>query len=558
MNAPIRSAEFIGSIGVVANLALYNTPIKGAQALDALHYLGLSSIRTTLSSGLLQAGSVADRMALAGVRLDVLMGSARPLAESLGYATTFARAHPNSLVVLEGPNEINNWPIAYNGLTGVKAAIAFTNALAAGAAGDPALAGAAIYDFTGSWRTAETSADAAGFTNIHPYPQRGAQPFDWLKQAVQGAAVLGKGLVITEAGYTTATGQSAFEGVDPQTQAKLTLNLLADARLLGASRTFLYQLGDMGAAGSADSGFGLFNAQLQAKPVATAIHNLTAILADPGGQAGSFATHGLDYTLSGLPAGAHSLLAEKSNGTYELLVWAEPGIWDEAADRPIAAARAEVTVRLGGSAWMAIYDPLVSANPLASATGSSIAVSVSDHVMVVEISGLAPGPVVRPATFDPAILLNGTTGADRLVGGNNDDVLAGMPGNDTLLGGAGDDRLIGGLGADELWGGAGADRFVLQQSGQSSLKAMDTIRDFSPGEGDRIDLSAADAEISVTGNQAFRLGGSSFTKVAGELIQFDTAAGLSVQGDVDGDGRADFALLLAGSHAPLGADAFVL
>jgi len=178
--------------------------------------------------------------------------------------------------------------------------------------------------------------------------------------------------------------------------------------------------------------------------------------------------------------------------------------------------------------------------------------------MVVEISGLAPGPVVRPATFDPAILLNGTTGADRLVGGNNDDVLAGMPGNDTLLGGAGDDRLIGGLGADELWGGAGADRFVLQQSGQSSLKTMDTIRDFSPGEGDRIDLSAVDAEISVTGNQAFRLGGSSFTKVAGELIQFDTATGLSVQGDVDGDGRADFALLLAGSHAPLGADAFVL
>jgi hypothetical protein len=152
MNAPIRSAEFIGSIGVVANLALYNTPIKGAQALDALHYLGLSSIRTTLSSGLLQAGSVADRMALAGVRLDVLMGSARPLAESLGYATTFARAHPNSLVALEGPNEINNWPIAYNGLTGVKAAIAFTNALAAGAAGDPALAAAAIYDSTGSSR----------------------------------------------------------------------------------------------------------------------------------------------------------------------------------------------------------------------------------------------------------------------------------------------------------------------------------------------------------------------------------------------------------------------
>jgi len=324
------------------------------------------------------------------------------------------------------------------------------------------------------------------------------------------------------------------------------------------TRTFLYQLADSGQTGSFDAGAGLFDAQLKAKPVATAIHNLTTILADPSGSAASFAPHALDYRLSGLPAGAHSLLVEKSDGTYELLVWAEPDIWDEAADRPIAAPAAQVTLQLGGSARLAVYDPLVSATALASTTGPAISLAVSDHVMVVEIAGLAPGTVVQPAVRDVALGLNGTVGDDLLVGGNNEDVLAGMPGNDTLRGGAGDDRLIGGLGTDQLWGGSGADLFVLQSAAQSTLKQLDVIRDFSLAEGDRIDLSQVDANTRLVGNQSFTLAGSSFGRVAGQLVQADTAAGLLVQGDVDGDGKADMALLLAGIHAPLTVDAFVL
>ena len=40
------------------------------------------------------------------------------------------------------------------------------------------------------------------------------------------------------------------------------------------------------------------------------MHNLTAILADPGAAAAGFAPQALDYTLSGMPVGAHSLLLE--------------------------------------------------------------------------------------------------------------------------------------------------------------------------------------------------------------------------------------------------------
>ena len=75
---------------------------------------------------------------------------------------------------------------------------------------------------------------------------------------------------------------------------------------------------------------------------------------------------------------------------------------------------------------------------------------------------------------------------------------------------------------------------------------------------DRIDLSALDANVRVAGNQAFFLGGSTFTKKAGELIQVATADGLVLHGDMNGDGRADFGMLLAHQTAALVAADFVL
>jgi YD repeat-containing protein len=57
----------------------------------------------------------------------------------------------------------------------------------------------------------------------------------------------------------------------------------------------------------------------------------------------------------------------------------------------------------------------------------------------------------------PPIVLNGTGGKDKLVGGAGDDILDGKAGNDTLEGGAGNDQLFGGTGGDTLDGGAGDD-----------------------------------------------------------------------------------------------------
>ena len=145
--------------------------------------------------------------------------------------------------------------------------------------------------------------------------------------------------------------------------------------------------------------------------------------------------------------------------------------------------------------------------------------------------------------FDDRLIGDGA--ANILNGGAGNDRLEGGAGNDILRGDAGADRLEGGLGRDILTGGAGADSFVFTRLADSTPAAAgrDVITDFTRSQGDRIDLSAIDANTTLAGNQAFAfIGSDRFSKTAGELRIHQTATSTLVQADVDGDGRADFAI----------------
>jgi len=143
------------------------------------------------------------------------------------------------------------------------------------------------------------------------------------------------------------------------------------------------------------------------------------------------------------------------------------------------------------------------------------------------------------------------SGDDTLITGKGDDMLRGNAGLDTLDGGGGDDQMFGGEGGDEIRGGRGAD--VVTGGGGSDVfqfatakeadpdTGRDLIRDFETGV-DRIDLSDIDADVNLDGNQAFDFVGSAkFSSAAGELRYYKGV----VSGDVDGDGRADFAIEIA-------------
>ena len=136
-------------------------------------------------------------------------------------------------------------------------------------------------------------------------------------------------------------------------------------------------------------------------------------------------------------------------------------------------------------------------------------------------------------------MILGSADDNALSGNLGDDSLDGRDGDDVLSGGAGADVLTGGLGADMLTGGAGADRFVFV----ATSGGVDVITDFASGL-DIIDLTAIDADLATAGDQAFAfIGSAAFSMVAGELRLSTPAAGQALlEGDVDGDGLADFAV----------------
>ncbi|WP_324045629.1 retention module-containing protein [Aeromonas caviae] len=120
-----------------------------------------------------------------------------------------------------------------------------------------------------------------------------------------------------------------------------------------------------------------------------------------------------------------------------------------------------------------------------------------DHALTLRAESSLGGGTLSSAT--ETITIHSQSGHD-LLGSDQGDWLFGSSGNDRLLGGMGDDVLRGGQGNDILTGGAGSDLFVWGSGdeGTTASPAIDTITDFRPQEGDRIDL--ADLLKGVTDN----------------------------------------------------------
>src|ERR1700730_5212614 len=135
-------------------------------------------------------------------------------------------------------------------------------------------------------------------------------------------------------------------------RGKVLTSAYLDAAARGWAYTFIYQMLD----DLPTDTFGLFTNTNPPAPklAATYIHNLTSILADTSS---SFTPTPITYTLSGAPSTVHSLLMQKSNGTYELAVWGEAF----ASQMP-----ASVTLTLDTPRTGEVYDITVGPTPVST------------------------------------------------------------------------------------------------------------------------------------------------------------------------------------------------
>jgi hypothetical protein len=176
---------------------------------------------------------------------------------------------------------------------------------------------------------------------------------------------------------------------------------------------------------------------------------------------------------------------------------------------------------------------VVAAN---TATGTDVAGAFKDIVRGFE-------NVVGGTLHD---VIHGSAAANQLEGGAGDDFLGGYGGNDRLIGGSGLDVLQDGAGKDTLTGGADIDffRFASIKDSGVGKASRDIITDFSADDVIELHFIDADTTNGPSTNDSFRFIGTnvSFSGDAGELRAYWTAEGQIIEGDVNGDRKADFAI----------------
>lgn len=163
-------------------------------------------------------------------------------------------------------------------------------------------------------------------------------------------------------------------------------------------------------------------------------------------------------------------------------------------------ATGELSIRISGLDGAQVQDE--HGQIVGHADGNGDWLIPADHSVPLYFSGFGDGDHVLGISAESSV--GGSTVSTPLetitVHGQSGHELVGSDQGDWLFGSSGDDRLLGGHGNDILTGGAGSDLFVWQlgDEGSLGLPAIDTITDFHPEQGDKIDL--ADMLQGVTGN----------------------------------------------------------
>jgi Ca2+-binding RTX toxin-like protein/glycosyltransferase involved in cell wall biosynthesis len=175
--------------------------------------------------------------------------------------------------------------------------------------------------------------------------------------------------------------------------------------------------------------------------------------------------------------------------------------------------------------------------------------NVHANTVISSVSFTAPTNVYTLQVYGPGLTATANDQGDTLFGdGTYGTTLIGGAGSDYIVGGTGDDLIEGGTGPDLMYGGGGADTFVFKALTDAPVGGnLTTIGDFTQGQ-DKIDLSGIKTTGSDPGQPLTFIGSAPFTGQAGQVNEITSGTNTILEGDVNGDGIADFQIQLYGNY----------
>ena len=421
LTTAVPVTAFLNSIGVVTTFPDRGQPLP--KTVEMVKFCGFRWVRGGIE-GLTDDGPTTIQTYLdlhhqTGVRfcwglvsggsdLKKLIVTSKPLAEA------------GALLAFEGNNEPNNWGVTYQGVEGGGRAPSWLAVaklqrdLYRAVKSDPVLKKYPV------WSISEGGAEAdnvglqflaipagaetllpegtqfADFANVHNYiyhpNSAGVENNKTWNAADPTSACKIDGLfgnhgitwgkhfrgysesdLLTLPKVTTETGCTIEGAVTEQVQGLNLLSMYLDQFKRGWSHTAVYLLRDR-TDEAGNQSFGFFKSDYTQRVAAVYLHNLTTILADNG----SLAKPGqLKYSIPEQPATVHELLLQKSDGTFQLVVWNER-----------VKGSDDVTIRFGDKlVSVKVYDPTVGTEAVQTSAGiDSLKLTLSDHPVVIAIA----------------------------------------------------------------------------------------------------------------------------------------------------------------------------